>query len=117
MAHTSDEVSELTATAIENGWDSLYALVPMPKKSDTTPAEREALTKRVLAGEWLRTGQAAKVLDVSRSKVDILIRDGVIGHRNEPNSRYRQCNPADVQRLLAESQQERRGDTPATTQA
>lgn len=111
MAHTSEEVMTLTAAAIEIRSVSLYAQVPMPRKSDTTPEERAALTKRLLAGEWLRTGQAAKVLDISRSKVDLMIRAGSIGYRNEPGSRYRQCNPRDIRKLLDDAQQERRGDS------
>lgn len=106
----------MTTAVIADRWDGLYAALTMPKKSDTTPEERAALEKRVEAGEWLRINDTAKVLGISRSKTDLMIRAGKIGHRKEPGSRYRQCNPKDIQRLLAESRTEVRGDTTDTTQ-
>lgn len=100
MAQTSDEVSELTAVAIAYRWDGPVAWAAMPKKSDTTSEQRAALEKRVTAGEWLRTGDAAKVLGISRSKVDLMIRAGELGYRLEPGSRYRQVNPKHIRKLL-----------------
>lgn len=96
----------MTAATIANGWDGLYAAITMPRKSDATPDEQAALEKRVEAGEWLRIGDAAKVLGISRSKLDLLLRASKIGYRLEPGSKYRKCNPADIKRLLAESRQE-----------
>jgi hypothetical protein len=103
-------VEALTAATIAYGWDGLYSAVTMPKKSDTTAEQRAALEARLRAGAWLRTGDAAKVLDISRSKVDLLIRAGTVGYRTEPGSKYRLCNPADVIKLLDDSRQEVRGD-------
>lgn len=99
----------MTAVTIADGWNGLYSAVAMPRKSDTTAEERAGLEERVRAGEWLRIGDAAKVLDVSRSKVDLMMRAGTVGHRREPGSKYRQANPQDVLRLLEEARRERRG--------
>lgn len=85
----------------------------MPKKSDTTAAERAALMERVKAGEWLRINDAAKVLGISRTKTDTLVRRGTIGHRLEPGSTYRQLNPGDIRKLLDDASKERRGVTEA----
>lgn len=98
-----------TAT-IANAWDGMYAAITMPKKSDTTAAERAALEKRVRAGEWLRIGDAAKVLDVGRTKMHTLASRGAIGYRTEPGSRYRLCKPEDIIKLLDDARQERRGE-------
>jgi hypothetical protein len=103
----------MTAVAIAYRWNGLYAALTMPKKSDTTPQERADLEQRVEAGEWLRINDAAKVLGISRTKTDTLLRRGVIGHRLEPGSTYRQLNPADITRLLVEARRERRGQDDA----
>lgn len=100
----------MTVTTIANGWDGLYAALTMPKKSDTTAEERAALRERVHAGEWLRIGDAAKALGISRSKVDLLMKAGTITYRLEPSSRYRQVSPTDIVKLLDEARRERRGE-------
>lgn len=106
----------LAAAAIANGLDGRYSALTMPRKSDTTPEQRAALEKQVLAGEWLRTGDAAKVLGISRSKVDLMIKASALGYRLEPGSRYRQVNPADIKKLLDESRREvRASDRPSTS--
>lgn len=105
-------MNALTAATIANSWDGLYAAITMPRKSDTTPDERAALEKRVEAGEWLRVGDAAKVLGIGRTKMHTLVSQGTVGHRLEPGSRYRQVNPKDIRRLLEEARRERRGETP-----
>lgn len=107
----------MTATLIADGLNSLYAANTMPKKSDTTAEERAALEKRVKAGEWLRIGDAAKVLGVGRTKMHTLAASGVIGYRTEPHSRYRLCNPKDIRKLLDESRQEKRGPVEGDVQA
>jgi excisionase family DNA binding protein len=99
----------LTTATIAHSWNGLYAAITMAKKTDTTPEQRSALEKRVKAGEWLRVGDAAKVLGVGRTKMHTLVTNGVIGYRTEPGSRYRLCNPKDISKLLADAREERRG--------
>jgi hypothetical protein len=107
-------VEALTAALIAYGWDGLYSAVTMPKKSDTTAERAGPPSRRGLrAGAWLRTGDAAKVLGISRSKVDTLMRRGTVGYRLEPGSTYRLCNPADVIKLLDDSRREVRGEPEA----
>jgi excisionase family DNA binding protein len=103
-------MNALTAAMIANGWDGLYAAITMARKSETTPDVQAALEKRVEAGEWLRVGDAAKVLGVGRTKMHMLVSEGKIGYRFEPGSKYRQCNPADIKRLLDDSRKEVRGE-------
>lgn len=104
----------LNAATIADSWNGLYAATRMPKKSDTTPDERASLEQRVMAGEWLRVGDAAKVLGIGRTKMHTLVSRGAISYRLEPGSRYRQVNPADIKKLLDESRQEvRASDRPS----
>lgn len=73
--------------------------------------ERQAgLRRRLEAGEWLWIGEVATVLQMGRSTVHDKIRAGLIGYRKLPGSRYRECSPEDVLKLLRERQQEHRGE-------
>ncbi|MGA3524138.1 helix-turn-helix domain-containing protein [Melissospora conviva] len=79
--------------------------------TDDGQADLEA---RVRAGEWLRTGEAAKLLGIGRTKMHTLCASGRIGVRRDPGAAKRpprRCNPADVLRLLEESRVEYRGDS------
>jgi excisionase family DNA binding protein len=69
-----------------------------------TVDDRETLRQRLTAGEWLRTGEAAVLLQVGRTKMHKLVRDGIIRHRVRAGGVQRLCHPADVARLLAESE-------------
>lgn len=93
----------MTIAVIAPRLDALYARDTMPRKSDTTPEQRIALQQRLDAGEWLRIGEAAKVLNLSRSKVDLMMKAGDIRTRLVVGSRYRECDPRDLQRLLADA--------------
>jgi len=73
----------------------------------------ERLEERMLAGQWLLPGEAAKLLGIGRTSVHRKIVDGEIGHR--VINGWRRCNPADVGRLLAEYREEHRGSPPAPT--
>lgn len=71
-------------------------------------AEWQALKRRVDAGEWLRPGQVATLLGLSRTKVHNMLRDGQLGQPgNIVGSRYRLVNPAAVRERLAEIPPER----------
>lgn len=104
-----EEAKVLTAATIANTWISLYSANTMSKKSDTTPEQRAALEERVRTGEWLRVGDAAKVLNIGRTKMHTLASRGVVGYRVEAGSQYRQINPQDILKLLTESRTELRG--------
>jgi hypothetical protein len=74
-------------------------------------AELEA---RVRAGEWLKTGPVAVLLGLGRTKVHMLVKQGVIGHRKipgAPQKPQRECNPKDVLRLLEERRREFHGES------
>ena len=76
--------------------------------------ERAELEARAKAGEWLRTGEAAKLLGIGRTKIHTLCASGQIGVRpipGAPKRPQRRCNPKDVLRLLEESRVEYRGDS------
>jgi excisionase family DNA binding protein len=101
---------------IAHTWRSRYSHPHRTKAGRmTSDQERAALEQRLEAGEWLLPGDAAKLLGLSRSTVTRYIRDGAIGHKRKPGSRYRLANPLDVRRLLEESRIEHRGvdDSPA----
>ncbi|GIJ51342.1 hypothetical protein Val02_82280 [Virgisporangium aliadipatigenens] len=69
------------------------------------------LERRLNAGEWLLPGEAAALLDVSRSTMVRLLNAGTIGHRKKPGAgQYRICNPSDVKRLLDDARREHRAD-------
>ncbi|MFD6565429.1 GIY-YIG nuclease family protein [Micromonospora profundi] len=75
-----------------------------------TPDEIEQKVRR---GEWITPGQAAKLFGLGRTKIHSLITAGVIGHRKLPGAAQqpqRECNPADVLRLLAEHRRTYRGE-------
>lgn len=69
------------------------------------------LEDRVRVGEWLRPGEIAVVLGLSRSKVDVMLRSGELGYRFKPATTHRICNPEDVLRLLDASREQHGGDT------
>jgi hypothetical protein len=104
----------MTVLDIAHGANGLYAANTMANKADVTKAERETLRGRVNAGEWLRVGDVAKVLGIGRTKAHTLMTKGTIGYRLEPGSTYRVANPADLLKLLTESEQERRPSTPSS---
>jgi len=71
------------------------------------------IERRLDAGQWLRIGEVAALLDVSRSSTHRMVTSGVIAHRVRPGSgAYRECDPADVRRLLAERRQVHRDSPP-----
>lgn len=106
----------MSTATIAHSRNDLYAAITMAKKTDTTPEQQAALEERVKAGEWLRVGDAAKVLGIGRTKMHTLVSSGAIGYRTEPGSRYRQCNPKDIRKLLAESRREVRGVSDSSTE-
>ncbi len=75
------------------------------------PAELE---RRLDAGEWLRPGEVAVLLDIGRSTVHDMLKAGKISYRRKGGGIQRLCDPADVRRLLDESRRVRRaGDDDA----
>jgi hypothetical protein len=102
------EANVMTIAVIANNPHDLYAANTMPKKTAATPEQLIDLEKRVKAGEWLRMGDAALLLDVSRTKMHTLVSQGVVGYRVEAGGRWRKCNPRDIKKLLAESRRELR---------
>lgn len=78
------------------------------------PEEVADLERRVRAGEWLKTGAVATLLGMGRTKVHTLVKAGVIGHRKipgAPQKPQRECNPADVLKLLDERRRVFHGDS------
>lgn len=63
-----------------------------------TAAEVQA---RLDAGVWLKSGALAVLFEVDRSTVDDWIGKGLLTYRRTPGG-HRECDPADVRRLLAE---------------
>jgi hypothetical protein len=57
------------------------------------------LEQRLNAGEWLRPGAVAALLGLSRNTAHRMLVAGKIGYRLTPGG-YRECDPADVRRLL-----------------
>ncbi len=74
------------------------------------PRDRDELVRLVEAGEWLRAGDVAIVLQRGRSTVTRLLDAGEIGWRLRPGGKQRWCDPADVLRLLRGSEETRRGE-------
>lgn len=68
------------------------------------------LERRLDAGEWLRPGQVATLLDISRGTVHNKLTSGEIRSRRKGGGIQRICNPADVRRLLDESRQVHGGE-------
>ena len=73
------------------------------------PRSRDELRAAVDAGEWLRAGELATVLDVSRTTAHRLLEAGTIGWKVKPGGKQRLADPGDVRRLLEESERVRRG--------
>jgi len=71
--------------------------------------ERAELERRVRAGAWLKIGAAAKLLEVGRTTVHHMLDDEKIGYRWTPNRTQRECDPADIVRLLDERRARHRG--------
>jgi excisionase family DNA binding protein len=74
--------------------------------------DRAELEARARAGEWLRPGQAADLLGLSRATVSRRLDDGEIGWRYNGTGKQRLCNPEDLIRLLNRSREEHRGPMP-----
>jgi hypothetical protein len=75
------------------------------------PRTPDELRQAVNGGEWLRVGDLALVLDVSASTAHRLLTSGDVGWKSKPGGKQRLADPADVQRLLADAEQVRRGGT------
>jgi excisionase family DNA binding protein len=73
----------------------------------------ERLEARVRAGEWLRPGDAARLLGFSRSTMLRRIDDGTVGYRMHAGGHQRRVNPEDVLRLLEASRAEHRSEMTA----
>lgn len=72
------------------------------------PAEIEC---RLDAGEWLRPGEVAVLLDTSRTSIIRWLAAGRITYRKRGPRGDRFLNPADVRRELDEYRRERRNGT------
>jgi hypothetical protein len=67
------------------------------------------IERRLNAGQWLLMGEVAALLGIGRSSIHRMLTAGTIGYRLRPGTgEYRECDPADVRRLLAERQRVRR---------
>lgn len=76
--------------------------------------ERAELERRARAGEWLKTGAVANLLNLGRTKVHTMVKSGEIRHRKipgAPQKPQRECNPEDVLRLLDERRRSYRGES------
>ena len=81
----------------------------MPRET-ATPAQLE---QRLQAGEWLRSGQVAKLFGMSRWTILYWLKNGVpldgerfyIRFRESPGG-WRLCHPDDVQRVLTAHRRE-----------
>jgi len=73
------------------------------------PRSRDELLRAVEAAEWLRVGDVAIVLQVSRTTAHRLFEAGAIAWKRKPGGKQRQADPADVRRLLSEAEQVQRG--------
>lgn len=69
----------------------------------------DEIEQRLDAGEWLRPGEVATLLDVSRTTVHGLLKRGEIRYRATPGGQ-RRCNPEDVRRLLDAARRVHGGD-------
>jgi hypothetical protein len=80
--------------------------------------DKAELERRLGAGEWLSTGEVARLLETSRYTVIRIVNDGRVidGQRYEIGTRglgrHRELDPADVQRLL-DARRRRRSSTDA----
>lgn len=70
------------------------------------------LERRLDAGDWLRTGEVAALLGVSRGTIHNWVKAGTIGHKRKGGGIQRVCNPEDVRRLLNQSRQVHGGTDP-----
>ncbi|MFF0380724.1 helix-turn-helix domain-containing protein [Actinoplanes missouriensis] len=76
------------------------------------PRSRDELLAALAADEWLRAGDVATVLDVSRSTASRLFDSGELAYRYRPGGKQRTADPADVRRLLEASERTHRGEAP-----
>ena len=74
------------------------------------PRSRDELRRALQNGEWLRVGDLAILLDVSPSTAHRLMASGEIGVRKKAGGKQRIADPADVRRLLEESEKTHRGE-------
>jgi len=81
------------------------AVVMGDKERADLVQERADLEARARAGEWLKSGSVATLLDIGRTKTHTLLTSGKIGYRRVAGGTQRLCNPEDVLRLLEESRQ------------
>jgi hypothetical protein len=89
---------------------------------DVSDSERRELERRVNAGEWLRPGEVAKLLGVSgrplgRTTIHRYLEAGDIGYRYRGGGTQRECDPADVRKLLARAREVHRGESGASPEA
>lgn len=68
------------------------------------PPTADQVEAQLAAGRWLKSGALAVLFDVDRSTVDDWIGKGLLAYRRTPGG-HRECDPADVLRLLAERRQ------------
>jgi len=80
-------------------------------KSGSMGGTAAEIERRLEHNEWLRPGDVATLLSVSRKTVDRLIGAKRIRYRLIPGSgRHRLCNPDDVRQLLVEARKVHGGD-------
>lgn len=94
----------MTAAVIANDATDRY---DRRNPTNRTPMDRDpewlALKGRLDRGEWLPPGDAAKLLQVSRTKVHTMLRNHELRHRTKVGSKHRVIDPTHLRELLAEA--------------
>lgn len=122
IAYTGGMTSPPIAAQPHARYD-LYEKARVRAMADETAETAADIERRLREGAWLKPGEVATLFGKSRWAVDYWLRKGVkihgqderlmIGYRESPG-RHRECDPADIVRLL-ESYRTRRTTAPRTS--
>lgn len=121
MGYVRYDSPERTAAVIAYQCDDRYDRDEQTKAVKMAAPDPDEVERRLGAGEWLKPGEVAALFNTTRFSVDRWLRNGArmggqrhrIGYRETPGG-HRECDPADIQRLLALYRQRRTAsDDPA----